>query len=75
MIAPMTEKYATPNIKGISEVMTAITDDTVIAFEILPFGLNIFSAANTSISSVKIAVINGPKFAYPNGTKSKYEYV
>ena len=53
--------------------MVAIIETTNTALQILSFFIVI--KASNKIAMVRIAVMNGAKFAYPNGNKLKYENV
>ena len=70
---PMTVIYENPNIKGISEVAKAIAEMVIIA--LFPFPFNKLIKDKNKRIQESIAVKNGPKLAYPNGTRLKHEYV
>ena len=68
---PTAEKNSIPNNIGKSEKQKAIIE--TIFKTLLPLRLITYINEIKSKIQESIAVINGPMFAYPNGTKLKYE--
>ena len=68
--APTIEKYRMPKSNGAKERMLEIADTALIGvrsflFDIMEIIIKIIK------TQVKSATMNGEKFAYPNGVKSK----
>ena len=73
--APMIEKYSMPRSNGVNDVTVAAHANPKIP-DLIPFeSQNRNTVHIIVITHVRIAVMSGPKLAYPNGRRSKYEKV